>query len=250
MKAELEFHYQPVDYFEEPLALTLRHGKLSAANGKAEYELAALLDPVPEAFRREAMEEVSGVFKIRQLLLNRPFKLFPPSVVHHDEDGTEIRSIQVSGVASVGFVASLDIMKLDNKGNVTEDSRAERLKQHGLFMASLLSKAANPTLRALLDSYGKAVDDPANALVHLYEIREAISRHFGDETAARKAFGISNSKWKAFGWSELGRLANDAPLRQGRHRGKHGTLRDATPAELAEARSIARRLIEAFVAAI
>jgi hypothetical protein len=103
-----------------------------------------------------------------------------------------------------------------------------------------------------VDSYVKAMQDPADELVHLFEIREAAWKHFGKkEAAVQKAFGIDKSKWRDFGWSELGRLANDAPLRQGRHRGKHANqLRDATPEELAEARTIARRFIEAFAATI
>ena len=72
----------------------------------------------------------------------------------------------------------------------------------------------------MVDSYVKAMQDPANELVHLFEIREAAWKHFGKkEAAVQKAFGIDKSKWRDFGWSELGRLANDASLRQGRHRG-------------------------------
>jgi hypothetical protein len=49
--------------------------------------------------------------------------------------------------------------------------------------------------------------------------------------------------------SRLGQLCNDEPLRQGRHNGRHvATLRDATDAELVEARGIAQNMIEAYVA--
>ena len=43
-------------------------------------------------------------------------------------------------------------------------------------------------------------------------------------------------------------LFNNEPLRQGRHRGKSGSaLRDATEAELTEARRIALAMIEAYL---
>ncbi|PYI80595.1 MAG: hypothetical protein DMF05_05925 [Verrucomicrobia bacterium] len=47
-------------------------------------------------------------------------------------------------------------------------------------------------------------------------------------------------------WARLGYLANEAPLEEGRHRGKHSELRHATAAELNEARTIARQIITAF----
>jgi hypothetical protein len=46
--------------------------------------------------------------------------------------------------------------------------------------------------------------------------------------------------------SLFGRLANDEPIRQGRHRGRSsGPLRDATELELEKCREISRRIIDA-----
>jgi len=87
------------------------------------------------------------------------------------------------------------------------------------------------------------VNDPNNELVHLYEIRDTLSKKFGGENAACQALNISAAQW-----SRLGQLANNEPLRQGRHRGKNpGALRDATEAELTEARDITRQFVEAFL---
>ena len=95
----------------------------------------------------------------------------------------------------------------------------------------------------MLKSYNASVNDPNNELVHLYEIRETLSKKFGGETVTREALGISRNEW-----SRLGQLANKEPLKQGRHRGKDvGQLRDATEGELKEARTIARALIEAYL---
>jgi hypothetical protein len=97
-------------------------------------------------------------------------------------------------------------------------------------------------MNTLLASYRTAVHDPANELVHLYEIRDALAKHFRSEPAARKQLGITEANWK-----RLGVLANREPLEQGRHRGQHPLgRRPASQQELEEARAIVRRLIEAF----
>ena len=88
-----------------------------------------------------------------------------------------------------------------------------------------------------------SVKDPANELVHLYEIQDALSKYFGNDTAARKALGVSINKWR-----RLSSLANDPSLKQGRHRGLSlGALRDATKEELKEARNIAQSLVETYL---
>ena len=86
------------------------------------------------------------------------------------------------------------------------------------------------------------MSDPDDELVHLYEIRDALSTKFGSEKAARNALKISYDNWSRFG-----QLCNDEPLRQGRHRGKKYEARDATNAELSEARRIAQAMIEGYL---
>jgi len=96
----------------------------------------------------------------------------------------------------------------------------------------------------LLNSYKSAMNDPNNELVHLYEIRDALSKKFGDgdKNKTCKALNISTTQW-----SQLGNLTNNPSLRQGRHRGKNpGTLRNATVEELTEARNIALLFVEAY----
>lgn len=95
----------------------------------------------------------------------------------------------------------------------------------------------------MLRSYDAGVRDPNNELVHLYEIRDALSVKFGGESSARAALAITASQW-----SRLGQLCNNEPSRQGRHRGKTGeALRDASEGELVETRGIARAMIEAYL---
>ncbi|MGB0070786.1 MAG: hypothetical protein WBQ11_22405, partial [Isosphaeraceae bacterium] len=71
-------------------------------------------------------------------------------------------------------------------------------------------------LQDLLASFRQAVADPADRMTHLYEIRDALNRHFGGEKTARNQLGLTHK-----GWSDLGRIANKEPIEESRHRGCH-----------------------------
>ena len=78
--------------------------------------------------------------------------------------------------------------------------------------------------------------------MHLYEVRDAISAHYGSEAIAQEKLGVDRNRWKT-----LGRLANAEPLEQGRPRGKYVKgRRPAERQELTEARITAQELIVAF----
>jgi hypothetical protein len=129
-------------------------------------------------------------------------------------------------------------------GNIIADSKRDRIERKK-SLAELVSvhRASDGLLAAMLRSYSAGVRDPNNELVHLYEIRDALSVKFGGDNSARAAIAITASQW-----SRLGQLCNNDPLRQGRHRGKTGeALRDASEGELVEARGIVRAMIEAYL---
>ena len=131
---------------------------------------------------------------------------------------------QPSGAtASVGKV---DIVTKDADGNVITDTRAERLADARAFRDQCLRHAEDPLLKGLMASFRRAVADPADRMTHLYEIRDALSRHFGTEKEAKNALGLTNAEW-----SDLGRIANSEPIEESRHRGAHPALRPATEDE-------------------
>lgn len=241
-KTEIEFSYEPGDYFEQPISLPTKHGHLSISTGKVVYSLATPADPVPRAQQDEAERETRMAFDLRALQTNRRYTLSRSSITQYGKNGSTGKSISVSVNEMVMVSATVDLVVKDATGKVKQDSRAERAKRDQAFIQALLPKFGNATLVAMLEAYRRALVHPTHELVHLYEVRDACKKHFGSDEAARRALGISDSDWK-----ELGRLANDAPLKQGRHSGKHiAGLRDASPEELAEARRIARKIIEGF----
>jgi hypothetical protein len=75
---------------------------------------------------------------------------------------------------------------------------------------------------------------------------EAIQLALGGKEKAIRTLGIGKKYW-----SELGRLCNDEPIKQGRHRGKHvgkgKHLRDATFTELSLAREIAQNVVMRYL---
>jgi hypothetical protein len=123
-----------------------------------------------------------------------------------------------------------------------ESITADITREEKEFAELLVKHRNDSTVHSMLSSCGNSVKNPANELVHLYEIGDAIKTKFGRKHKAIKALNLKED------WDRLGKLSNHEPLTQGRHRGEHiGTLRDATDEELAEARLIAKRMILAYL---
>jgi len=240
---DLEWAYEPADFFEEPWSLDLDLGTLTLDNGTARLRLAAAADPVPLDLRERAHAQVAWVLDARLLLEGRPYSLRGPNITQHEEGGIRHTVALLEGDALKVGLGRVDVVITDAAGEVLRDTKAERLHNDRAFVCTLTRKAAgSPRLTSLLRSYKAAVSDPANALVHLYEIKDALSSTFGGDEAALQALGKPKEEWR-----ELKRLANDEPLQEGRHRGKHtANIRPATPDELVTAKRIARLLIERF----
>jgi hypothetical protein len=130
-----------------------------------------------------------------------------------------------------------------SSGKVLRDDRRERIERRNALATRAARHVGDAVLNAILRSYMAAVNDPKNELIHLYEIRDALSSHFEGERPATAALGVSGGAW-----STLGRLADGEPIREGRHRGRFaGELRNATENELREARDVARSLIMGYL---
>lgn len=114
---------------------------------------------------------------------------------------------------------------------------AERAACHRLLQKhGRIDATASRLTETFIDSF----NNEDNALAHLYEVWETLSEAMGGEKETLDAIGLSKKRRR-----RLTRLANDAPLRQGRHRGKHSEedLQDATEEELRAAREIAATMI-------
>lgn len=239
----LEWTFTPSDYFEQELDLACEHGSFHVTAGKVEMRVPPEKYPSDHSLRMQLHGELDARFLAAQVLTHKSYTLSKPNVSRLHPDGRRDAWAFPEGATLTISCGSADFILTDSAGNIVRDTKRERI-EHRTRFAQLAARYINdPVANALLRSYSAAVNDSRNELVHLYEIRDALSRHFGGEAAATNAIGVSNAQW-----SRVGQLANHEPFTQGRHRGKQlGVLRDATSEELSEAREIARSMIEGYL---
>jgi hypothetical protein len=240
----LEWKFSPPDYFEEVIHIDRETYSIIIENGRIEARIDPTAYDQEHKMRDELHEALNDRFLGVQLLTHKQYELSKASMHRQYPDGRKEVTIFPEPIVMTMTVGSPDIIVKNKDGNIIADTRRDRIeKKKELAELAEKYRSKDQVVGSILKSYKSAVTDPENELVHLYEIRDALSSRFAGEGAARTTLGISNSNW-----SRLGKLANDEPLRQGRHRGKKvGGLRDATESELKEARGIARNMIEAYL---
>jgi hypothetical protein len=240
----LEWTFTPPDYFEERVEIARPDCSIVIDSGRAEARVPPEHYPDDHSFRNYLHEELNARFLAAQVLCHKPYTLSKPTLHRVHPDG-RIDAWVFTEPATMTFTGGItDFITRDSAGNVVSDTRRERIdKRKDLAERAAAHATTDDTANAILRSYSAAVYDPANELVHLYEIREALARRFANEATAIATLSLSSTRW-----SRLGRLANDEPLKQGRHRGRQaGALRDATKEELSEAREIARSMVESYL---
>ena len=240
----LEWTFTPPDYFESPLQITGDNYEMVIDAGKVEARIPPEVYASTADMRDQLHNALNDRFRGVQVLTHRPYQLSKASMYRLHPDGRKDVTIfaETGRITVHGY--PVDIILKDKDGNVISDTRGERIatKQRFSELAEVHGRN-DPLVPGLLESYAAAVNDPEDELVHLYEIRDALARHFGGEHEARNALSVSHRKW-----SRLGQLANAEPIEQGRHRGQNtGALRPATKDELTESREIARELIESYL---
>jgi hypothetical protein len=240
----LEWIFSPPDYFEEQICIERDGYRIVIGNGKAEAHI------TPEAYdtKEDIRDELHGVLNDHflgvQLFSHKAYQLSEPSIHRIYPDGHKEITLIVKTAEHVMMAGSIDFVLKDKDGNVLSDSRRDRIEKKK-ELATLVEKYRkhDKFVDALLSFFEASIHDPNNELAHLFDVWEALVNRFGNEKAVKKHLAISESERR-----RLGTLANDAPLRQGRHRGKKiGDLRAATTSELEEARSVARKMIEAYL---
>jgi len=236
----VEWTYSPADYFEEPREVSHEDYNLIVKDGKAEARTSR--DPRPEL-----CEQLGAKLEFRfqgvQLVSHKPYELSTPSVSCHHANGERDLFVEVSN--GIGISNHVDRTVTDANGTVVADTQAERI-QRKRFLGDLAVKhcPSDPLARELLLHYGKAMNDRDHFLVHLYDITEALKRHFSGQQRARAELQMTKAQW-----SELRKLANDPGLRQGRHRAcaEPSKFRNAAKHEWDTAMNIAAEIVEKYL---
>ncbi len=241
---QLEWKYSPKTYLEEPILIEFEAGELKIGDGVAIATINPKAFYVEESIRDELTRKIECRLHAIQIMTHKDFELSKPYRINIEEDGKKNYFLEAESCIVTTSVGTVDIIVHDKNGNVISDSKRERLDKQHKF-ATLVDKHRNydPTLDQILKSYQQSVKDPNDELVHLYEIRDALSNKFGSKAKAIKVLRLTEERW-----DEIGKLANNLPLNQGRHRGKAvGALRDADLTELEIARKSAVNLIEKYL---
>lgn len=242
-KTVLEWTYEPRNFFEERSALYHPDGSIEIAEGKARGEFDAARFDEGEAFCKSMHGFLESAFLAQQIQAHLPYTLAQPALARVHPDGRRDVSLFVKSAVMVMSVGTVDIIVRDANGNITSDSKAERLGKQAQFRADVGRILPHDiALKRMLQSFRNALENSDNLLIHLYEIRETLSTEFSGEKAAREAVSVSSGDW-----SKFGRLANEEPLLEGRHRGKHSDLRKASADEATWALNFGQRLIEGYV---
>jgi hypothetical protein len=88
-----------------------------------------------------------------------------------------------------------------------------------------------------------AINDKENETVHLYEIQDLVSKRIWGNEKARIKLSITKNDWNL-----LGKVANELPILEGRHRGKHfDKLKKATNEELNSVRMVAKAILISYL---
>jgi ketosteroid isomerase-like protein len=237
---EIHWVFTPVDFFEERIvleregyAIEMDDGRITARMGSDYFDAHPDL---PALLRRD----IEVRFRGAQLIQRRPFEIDGGSIVRLFPNGQRIITPSVHGVEMVVTSEQVDLVVLDNAGNIIGDTRRNRINTTDYLMQLSARHASDQAVRRMLESFNQSVREPRIELVRLYEVGEAIAEAFGSKPAAAAAFGVSYNRLEA--------LANDRRLRQARHSGQQlEPQRDAITAELDEARGIAREMITKYL---
>lgn len=241
---QLEWKYSPTTYLDEPISLEFEWGTLHIKNGSALAEINPEILYVNDLVCKKLTIKIETILLSAQLMTHKDFELRKPSRIDIREDGKKNYYLDAEPGKITISSEVVDIKILDKDGSIVSDTRKDRLAKQERY-ACLLEKfkADDVTLDQMLKSYQKAVKDPENEFLHLYEIRDALSKRFGSVKKSKASLGISKDKW-----NEIGSIANNLPLMESRHRGKFaGKLRNAKPMELEIARKSAVHLIDKYL---
>lgn len=240
----LEWNYEPKDYFESNFNVEYENCTIEIQPGIAKAKINPNhIDRIDDIIN-SLNQNLESRFLAVQVMTHQKYKLSKPSRCDLKKDGTKNLYVQVDDIVCVSDMHSVDIIITDANGNVISNTKQERIDKKKWF-SEMTAKFRNKdkTLDQMLNGYSSSVFDPNDEFVHLYEIREAITKKFGGDNNARSKLNISKKEWNDFGF-----ITNEKPLLQGRHRGQNaGVLRKADFSELETVRKIASKIVENYL---
>ena len=237
---EIQWVYTPADFFDGKIERDCGDYTVEIEDGHATAHMSAAFYKPGRDFQHALAEELRSYFYLWQLDRRRVFEIRGPSVRRIHPDGTRDITIVLDSVVCTSEVGTPNLISTDADG-VVHDARRERFEAMKQLAEVRLRRASDPTAHRMLESHAGSIATPGEELVYLYEIWDALKEKFRGRGNPLSVLDISPETKTKFD-----ELTCDLPLRQGRHRGRFDTLRDATAGELDEARRIARDMMERY----
>jgi len=231
-----EWKYQPQDFFEEPIDIRLPGLAVYSQNGTVTADVDAEATDNPGFSLGDLTETVINHFRGHQFLSRIPYTLENPTHIEFDESGNRHVFVH-AGSGSYRLAGKRAHLNYSGSGE-----RPDRIDKKNTLSSLIESCKSDPVSDRIIRSYEMSIKDPMNELIYLYEVCDALKSHFGGRMEAQEVLNISEQNW-----DRLHVLANNLPLAQGRHRGNHNNLREATEEEIYEAREITLQMIESYL---
>ena len=240
----LEWTFEPTDLFEEPIDVEILSGSVRIEQGLARGHFPASEYDRGREFRDETHRELEPHFLGQQIITGKKLVLSPARLTREYPDGRrDTYAIMATGHFTLaGLQVGIDLVVRDKNGDVTSDTRAERIAEQAAFRAKVSYAIPGfPEIRAMAESFNKSFEDEANCFVHLYEVRDRIQKIFGGAKEAQKALNVEDD------WKTIGELSNSPDNALGRHRGKGTGHKTPDQDTLRKGRDTTRRLIVAYI---
>lgn len=239
----LKWVYSPTNFFETRMVDVISGFDHVIDKGKIAISMA--LDEYNNSpdIQKTLNNRLTSIFLGAILTSQKPFELTYIGRETAFQDGKREYILEAASGIYTMTLGTINGVVIGPNGEIKGDTKAESVKKQRLFAdLSVKYRDTDSIVDSILASFEKSLIYPEAALVHLYEIRDALARKFSGGDTAKRELGISNKPW-----NRLGYLADVEPLNQGRHSGKHiGQLRDASEGEIEEARNIAIMMVEAY----
>lgn len=236
----MEWDFSPDDFLEYELVDEVNRSTINVSAGKI-----VVLAPDDGTDTQVIVERTQAVvtllFQCARIYRRGRYTTSGPSVMRIHENGKRDYVVLPDSVTVFWGKPGFDFIVHDQQGKMIFDSATDRKsKKMALTSVALKIQETNPIVKFALSAFNSSIEQPENELIHLYEIRDAAKRYFGNSELAKSGLPICNKLWSRFG-----HLTSNAPLKQGRHRGfRYEDLRDATEKELEEVRTIARAILQ------
>lgn len=237
---EIHWVYTPTDLFAEKIELCRRDYTFEIEGGRVTAKMSADVYKPGSDFRKALDNELENYFRLWQLHMRKVFEIRRGGFVRIHPDGRRDIVIQVDSIVRAVEVGTPNLISISPDGTV-HDTRREQYEAGKMLAEARLDLSSDPDARRMLESYEGSIITPGEELVYLYEIWDALLEKFNGRTVAQTLLNILPVTIDRFR-----ELTCNLPLKQGRHRGRHDVLRDATPAELDDARNIALEMIDKY----